>query len=409
MKIAYLVSQYPAVSHTFILREIFGLRNAGINPLIFSVNQPDRTTEKLSEDEVFEKRHTYYIKSNLLLDSVKKVIPLGLSRPIRFIKTFIYTLKLAVFDLKHFFHFFAYFLEACVVVSKMESQSIRHIHVHFGNPGSTVVLLAKKLGGISYSITIHGPTSFANVDKLLIPLKLKEAKFVIPISYFARSQCMIYLPFSDWPKLKLVRQPGVDTTVYRPVQKNPKSTFDLLCVGRMVSKKGQFMLIQAMQELIKRHAHLRCRFIGSGPDLTALQHYTQQQGLSEYIVFEGSVNQREVKHFYEQSDLFVLPTFLEGLPAVLQEAMALGLPCVTTDVMGIPELIIDNETGVLVYPSHLDSLISGIEKFITDKAFYQKIVKQARKKVVEMYDTTTNVNHLISVFKENILEGNSHL
>jgi glycosyltransferase involved in cell wall biosynthesis len=212
-------------------------------------------------------------------------------------------------------------------------------------------------------------------------------------------------PPSDWGKLEIVPL-GVDPTVFVPASTpTGESTFEVLCVGRLVPAKGQYILVEAMAELIRAERPVRLRLIGDGPDRAGLEATVRRYGLVEYIVFEGAVNQDRLCAFYAAASVFALASFAEGIPVVLMEAMAMGLPCISTSVAGIPELIRHGIDGLLVPPSDAPGLAQAIATLMDDPALRQRLACAGRQRVLDRFDLRHNVMRLADVFRQRLGES----
>jgi colanic acid/amylovoran biosynthesis glycosyltransferase len=274
--------------------------------------------------------------------------------------------------------------------------------VHFATPASTVGLIASRLSDISLSITVHGPDEFYDVSEYQLPAKIDGSSFLCAISNFARSQLMKLSPVSQWDKFE-VTPLGVDTEIFKPVVKsNYSKPFQILCVGRLTPAKGQHILLNAAELVVQRGGDLILRFVGDGPDRASLERFALRHNLVGKVRFEGSVNQDRIRHFYEQADIFVLPSFAEGVPVVLMEAMSMGIPCISTRISGIPELIRDGVDGLLVSPSDPEELAAAIERLMSTPSLRKTLGETGRKRVQVSYQLDTNIQRLASVFRRRV-------
>src|SRR5271163_2364453 len=351
IQIAYLVSRYPAVSHTFILREVQRLRSANFEIHVASINPPDRAAASMTSEERDETAATFYVKREGVRGAILAHAAVLMSSPGAYFIGLGFALRLGGTDLRRLILSFCYFVEAVILGRWMESRELRHLHVHFANAAATVGLIASRTFPIEFSLTVHGPDEFYDVAGLRLAEKIAGASFACCIGQFARSQLMKLSPPSEWSKFE-VSPLGVDPQFFtpRPFRTAPDS-FELLCVGRLVPGKGQYILLAAISRLVKSYPNVRLRLVGDGPDRAGLERAIAANDLGRYVILEGSVNQDQIRAFYRQTDIFVLPSFAEGIPVVLMEAMAMEIPCVSTFVAGIPELIRNDVDGILVSPS----------------------------------------------------------
>ena len=395
MKIAYLISCYPAVSHTFILREIAELGRCGIEVQTASINESN--IQPLYGEEKREAERTFYVKEAGIAKALLAVLKMVAFHPLRFFQTLFYAILLAKWDLKKQAKMLAYFAESALVGVWMERNSLTHLHIHFANAASTVGLLTSKLIGVPFSITVHGPDAFYDIEGLYLPEKVKAAKFVVTISSYGRSQICRLLPFPLWKKVKVCHL-GVDPEQFVPKKGGGNKTFEILCVGRLVPAKGQHVLLLALKRLLEERRGVLVRMVGTGPDHKSLVRNAEDMGLSDSIVFEGAAGQEQVRYFLDGADLFVLPSFAEGLPVVLMEAMAAGVPCVTTAITGIGELIRDGVEGKLVFAADDRLLAEAIALMMDNPDMYDRLAKAGRQRVEEKFDLKKNVRRLAEVF-----------
>lgn len=397
--LAYLVSRYPAASHTFILREVLGLKRLGLQIDVASVNPPDRAPERMTEDERGENALTYCLKRDgvsgalLALAWALSHRPLGLLRSVA--KAWQFGRGTGrIFAL-------AYAVEAAMVARWMAHKGHRHLHVHFGTAGSTVGVLVKTLTGCGLSITIHGPDEFDDVPGYQLVRKMIEADQVVCISQFARSQLMRLSPPNCWPKLTVCRL-GVDTAHFAPSAgvPVPGEVVRLLSVGRLAPAKGQLLMIEALARLRREGQLFELTVVGDGPDRGRLETAVVRYQLGAQVRFTGALNQAEVHALLRRADAFVLPSLAEGIPVVLMEAMASSVPCVTTPVNGIPELVQHDVNGLLATPGDVESLTLQLRRMITDDALRLRLRAAALEKVERSFNLDRNVAALADIFHE---------
>jgi glycosyltransferase involved in cell wall biosynthesis len=168
-----------------------------------------------------------------------------------------------------------------------------------------------------------------------------------------------------------------------------------------VPVKGQFILLQAVQNLLQQGYKVRLRFVGDGPSRALLQQTVNAQNLAQQVIFEGAVNHERILALYAKADIFALASFAEGLPVVLMEAMIMQIPCVTTQITGIPELIGAGE-GVLVAASDVAGLTKALAKLLDDASLRENMGKLGREKVLEQYDLKNNVANLAQIFERRL-------
>jgi len=396
-RIAYLVSKYPDFSHTFILREVLALRQRGLEIEVASINDAP-APEKLTQVEREEVARTFYVKRSGAEGVLRAAWWMLSHNPTGLLRGLAYAFKLGHEDPFRTARCLFYYLEALLLAKWMHERSITHLHVHFATPAATVGLILTHVAPVTFSMTVHGPDEFYDVSTYFLTEKIEAAKFIVCISYFAQSQLMKLTPGRNWHKFDIARL-GVDTSQFspRPFRASP-APFQILCVGRLVSAKGQRILIQAVELLLKAGHNLQLQLVGDGPDRIDLENLVTLRGLSEAVSFAGTVNQENIKAFYQNADAFAIASFAEGIPVVLMEAMAMEIPCVATRITGIPELIEDGVDGLLVSPSDTKGMAAAIERLILSSELRESLGKAGRQRVQREYELTTSADRLSSVF-----------
>jgi colanic acid/amylovoran biosynthesis glycosyltransferase len=393
VRLGYLINQYPAVSHTFIFREIEELRRRGLQIEITSINAPDRPLDQLPRREREHARETFYIKRAGAGGALRAVLLTLLSQPAASARGFHYAARLG--GSKWLF----YFLEALILGQELKQRGLGHLHVHFGTAASTVALIASRIFGFSLSLTIHGPDEFYDVGAYHLAEKIRRSRFICCIGNYARSQLMKLSQPGEWDKLH-VSPLGVDPDLFPPRLTRPHGhTFEILCVGRLVPAKGQHILLSAVEQLIAQGRDVLLRFVGDGPDRASLAKRVETSGLGDRIVFEGAVDQEGLISFLERADAFALASFAEGIPVALMEAMAMEIPCVSTYVNGIPELIRDGIDGLLSAPSSVEELAQALDRLIADPDLRRRISMAGRERVQDKYNLAKNIGRLEEIFR----------
>jgi len=299
--------------------------------------------------------------------------------PGRYLKALKLALSVRQPGIKGLFYTLIYFMEAGIVADRMRREKLTHLHNHFGDSSCTVAMLAAELGGFTFSFSLHGPGLFFEPYRWRLDEKLKRALFVSNISHFCRSQAMIFCAPEKWGRLHIIHC-GVDPELFTPVQHDGRAT-RLLTVGRMASVKGMPVLLDAIKKLHTDHPGLTLTVVGDGPERKAFEQYAEQLGIGSAVDFVGYQSQAQVRERLSETDVFVLPSFAEGVPVVLMEAMAAGVPPVTTRIAGVAELIDDGESGRLVPPGDCDSLAAAIDELLNDPEKRNAYGRAGRTKV----------------------------
>ena len=384
-RVAYLVSQYPARSHTFILREVRRLRELGLEIRVASVRAADREFEQLTPEEQEEQRGTFYIKPAGALAAVRASVRALVSRPAAYLDTLAYTLRLGGFP------YLLYFAEAAVFVEWMRREKLDRVHMHFT---TTVGLIARRLAPMRTSATLHGSDEFIDPVGFQLACKVEAFDLVCAISEYGRSQLMRFSEPRHWHKLRVVRL-GVDCHAFEPraFRSNP-APFEIVSVGRLAAVKGFEVLIAALGRLVKEGRDVRLRIAGDGEERERLEKEAARRGLHGHVRFEGWCTPDRLRTLYAQADACALASFAEGIPVVLMEAMAMEIACVATWVTGVPELIRNEVDGLLVPPGDEVELARSLSRLMDDSELRLRVAKSARQRVLEHYDLNRNVDTL---------------
>lgn len=395
-KVAYLASEYPGISHTFIFREIQSLRAVGFDVKTASIRRP-ANLEKMTGKEKADARQTLYIKDTALTKVGMAHLHILLKSPLQYLRMLKDALSLARRGPGSLVLGLAYFAEAGILLSWLLKNGTRHVHVHFANPAATVAMIASVYGTMEFSMSVHGPDIFYNVDTGLLKEKVCRAVFVRCISYYSRSQLMRLVDHDMWDKFHIVRC-GIDPEVFAPRPVPQNDIPEILCVGRLVPAKGQHVLLDACSILNKQGVPFHLTYVGDGDDRLSLEKLTGGLGLGDRVTFTGAVGQDDVHQYYDRADLFVLASFAEGVPVVLMEAMAKQIACISTRITGIPELIEDGTDGALAAPSDAEDLAARLELLLEDGSLRHDLGRKGREKVLAHYDLAANCRIMARVF-----------
>lgn len=396
-RLGYLCSEFPALSHTFISREIAILEREGFEIFTASIN-PTREIEKLSDEDRARAKSTYCVKRTPKLKMLGLFLSYSL-KPRRFAAALAISLRLAwLGGPRDPVKALGYFFQAILLHSWARGKGINHVHVHFPNPAATVALVATRFGGLTFSLTVHGSDEFYDVERYILREKFRAAVFVRCIGYYCRSQVMRLTPAEQWPKLHVIRC-GLFADEFSPRPGRVARTREILCVGRLCPSKGQALLLDAAEILETKGLDFQIVLLGGGEDLDMIKRLVRERRLERRITVEGAVSHQRIREELETAGLFVLPSFAEGIPIALMEAMAAGVPVVSTAITGIPELIEDGEDGILVQASNVEQLSAVMEAFLRDQIDTKRLVEKALSKVRTEYDVEKNTRQLGALFE----------
>lgn len=401
--IGYLLSQYPAVSHTFLLHEVLGLRARGLHLETASINQPDRPRIELPAQEAAEAETTYYVKTGRWFRLFVCLVATMMAHPVVTGRGLMAVLTLPALTLQKRFLWYFYLAEALLVGRWMRERGLNHLHVHFGGPVASVGLLAARAWRVPFSLTIHGPEELLNHEAYHLREKLEAATFVLCISDFCRSQLCQLLPPAQWHKLHVSRL-GVDPSLLNPNLRRgthpepAEPILQLVCTGRLVPAKGHHVLLEALLLLERRGIELETTLIGNGPERKSLEDFVVRNDLSSRIRFTGALSHPETLARVRRADIFVLASFAEGIPVAFMEAMALAIPCIGTSIAGIPELIRTGREGLLVAPSSVEDLANALASLALDPALRRRFGSSGRERIVSCYNLPLNHERLAGLF-----------
>lgn len=395
--IAYLTGEYPKVSHTFIQREIEGLRALGWQIEACTVRRA------AAKDVVGEAQKAEQARTFGVIEAAKNPATLvraqinALRRaPRRWLSAVRLAVRLCPPGLKAGLWQGFYFLEAAVLAEHLERKGVRHLHNHFADSSCTVAVLAAELAGVSYSFTMHGPTEFFAAKWWQLGEKVAGARFVAAISHFCRSQLMYFTPRDRWDHIRIVHC-GVTPAQYGPHQ--PTAAPVVTFVGRLDSVKGVPLLVEAFAKLRTAHPEARLSIIGDGPERAACEARVAALGMGEVTTFHGYKASHEVAEMLRHSDMLVLPSFAEGVPVVLMEAMASGIPVVASGVAGVGELVENGVSGFTVPPGDVDTLAARIGALLADPELRARMGAAGRAKVKAEFDLEKEVAWLSDIFE----------
>jgi glycosyltransferase involved in cell wall biosynthesis len=399
-QIAYLTGEYPRATDTFIQREVAALRALGLTVATCSIRRTD-ASHLVGPEQHSEAAQTFYVlkAASQPLRLISAHFAALTTSPRRYFNALALAVKTSAPGAKALLYQLIYFAEAAVLARFLKQQNVQHLHNHIATATCTVAMLTSEISGIPFSFTLHGPDIFFEPRRWRLDAKIRRASFVACISHFCRAQAMAFADPGDWDKLAIVHC-GVDPSRYLPSQDRvARSTgHNLLFVGRLAAVKGLPVLFQALAGMVSDHPDLKLTLIGDGPDRVLLQGQVNQFGLQDHVAFSGYQSQDAVAKALLENDLLVLPSFAEGVPVVLMEAMAAGLPVLTTRIAGVPELVEDGISGILVPPGSVNALADGLRKLLADADLRHRMGQAGRQKVIAEFTASTEAARLATLF-----------
>lgn len=396
LTIAYLVNQYPLVSHTFIRREIDALERLGVRVERFAIRGwRDDIIDPLHREE--RARTRYVLRSGrrgLLVALIARsfVSPRRMASAVRF------AVRVGRRSDRSLVYYWAYLAEACVVARWVQRSGVQHVHAHFGTNSTDVAALTSLLTGIPFSFTAHGPEEFDRPAALGLAEKIRRAAFVVAISSFGRSQLSRWVDRSEWDKFHVVHC-GLDRDFLDDAGTPPPDTCRLISIGRLSEQKGQLILVAAVRMVLDRGIDCEVVLAGDGDMRPAVESLIAELDLKSRIRITGWIASAQVREELLQSRALVLPSFAEGLPVVIMEAMAMRRPVLSTYVAGIPELVVDGESGWLFPAGDVGRLSDAIEACLaTPLDRLAEMGDQARRRVIDRHDVDVEAAHLKALF-----------
>lgn len=395
LKIAYLMNTYPLTSTTFIRREIEALEAQGLEVERIAVRKwDDQLVDPL---DIADQKKTQYLLSGNLLGLFLAFLKTIFLNPVGFLKAF----KLWIQVCRNSVHFsvrhVAYLMQATSFYQLCRQKQLNHVHVHFSTNATTVAMLAKMMGGASYSFTAHGPDEFVDPSTISMALKVEHATFVAAISNYCRVQLVRFSSYEHWDKIVIVHC-GLHVDEFEPNFTFDADNQELICVGRLCPQKAQLLFPPALAQLKQDFPRLKVHFVGDGESRQALEVSIEKYKVKDMVVLHGWMANVEVRKMVSKSRALLLPSFAEGLPVVIMEALALGRPVISTYIAGIPELV-DGKCGWIIPAGSVDHIATAIRGALNDstKALAAK-GKEGRKRVEKEHNLSLIAPILLQQF-----------
>jgi colanic acid/amylovoran biosynthesis glycosyltransferase len=397
MRIAYLVSQYPAASHTFIRREVMGLRARGFNIETFSVRRPTGI-DKLAEIDQRETDATWYILPAAAGRIARAHARALLERPRAYTSTLRRALAHRVPGVRALLWSAFHFVESIDLAHEIDRRGVDHLHNHFANAGANVGFLAAHFLDLSWSLTLHGTSEFDYPAGMLLAQKIEAARFVACVTHFGRAQAMRIVDPKHWHKFVIVRA-GIE----RPppaLQPAPVGARPIvMCVARLSPEKGHAGLISAFARLVAEGLDAELELLGEGPDRVRIEEQIRTLGLSDRVRLHGQVPEDQVLRAMTRASVVVVSSFMEGLPVVLMEALAIGVPVIAPCVAGIPELVEHGVSGLTFPPGDWDRLTHALRQLLSDPALRERLAREGQRRVEADFFVERSLEPLVSAFE----------
>jgi glycosyltransferase involved in cell wall biosynthesis len=408
--VCYVMSRYPAVSHTFVIREVLALRAGGTEVETVSVHRPDEQ-DLLAMADKQEADRTWSI---LPLDRpafVRAHRRAVCGHPFAYFRALAEAVGAAPPGWRGTLWQLFYFAEAISLWDHADALKVRHLHAHLANVAADICWLACAFGRMAqprqnwrWSFTMHGSAEFYSTERFNLAQKVQRADGVICISEYTRSQLMYLSDAAQWAKLRVVHC-GADLARYPYCPPRSSEGLSVLCVARLTPPKGLDILVSAIGALVDGGTDVRLTIVGSGPLEGSLRRSAERIGVAQRVSFAGAVGQDDMAAYYAQADVFCLSSFAEGIPVVLMEAMATGRPVVATRITGVPELVEEGVSGFLVAPGNVDQLAGALGRLAASPALRESLGRAGRAKVEEAFDAVRCAGQVAEVFDEMAAAG----
>jgi glycosyltransferase involved in cell wall biosynthesis len=361
MRLAYLTTEYPKASHTFIRREILELERRGHEIVRLAIR--DSAGAIADPVDRSEEERTFHCLRCSPLRLIWDALVVKLSHPVRWTRAALMMWRMSRRSDRGLLRHIAYLIEAACLLREARRRGVKHVHVHFGTNAAAVARAMHALGGPTYSMTIHGPGEFDAPIGFSLGGKVADAAFVAAITDYCSAQLRRWAAPEHWDKINVVHC-TVDDTFFEAAAPISDDSRTLVCVGRLSAQKGHLVLLEAAAKLREEGVEFRITLAGDGELRGLLEKKIAEQGLEEHVAITGWIGEEDVRRHLLASRGLVLPSFAEGLPVVIMEAMALGRPVVTTRITGIPELVRDGENGWLVTAANVDELTDAMRSIL---------------------------------------------
>lgn len=397
--VAYVMSRFPKLTETFVLYEMVAVEELGWRVQLYPLLREREQVVHAEARPFIDRAHYLPFLSPAILASQWYWLR---RRPRAYLAALFAVLRHTFGSRNFLLGGIGIFPKVAHAARQMREGAIDHIHCHFANHPALAGFVIHRLTGIPFSFAAHG--SDLHVDRHMLCQKLDEAAFAVTISRDNRA-----LMASTCPALKdkvTVIHCGVDTTVFRPAARGDRQNLEIVCIGSLHAVKGQAHLIDALALLDARGVEFGCRFVGEGKDRAALEERIAAAGLSDRVSLVGGLTRRAIAALLADADVLVAPSVptpggkREGIPVVLMEAMSAGVAVVASRLSGIPELVEDGRTGILVTPGDAAGIAAALVQLQADPELRARLGRAAREKVIGEFDVRRNAARLIATFAQ---------
>lgn len=397
MKIAYILNTYPQPSHSFIRRELRALEEQGHTALRFAMRPAD--VPLVDPQDMVEQEKTEYVLAKGAFRLLRACWSAFRREPADFWDALMAAWAMGkvseVGRLRHLI----YLAEAAYLANRCREEGVDHAHAHFGTNAAAVAMLSEIMDGPKFSFTVHGPEEFDSPRALSLGRKMNHADFTVAISQFGRSQLCRWAQPEDWQRIGVVHC-GIEPGKFADPEPLPDTRRRVVAIGRLVEQKGQLALLQAMTEL-EEDVHLV--LIGDGEMRGQIEALIAENDLASRVTLTGWVDETRIKAELARAHALVMPSFAEGLPMVIMEAMAAARPVIATYIAGTPELVKEGETGWLVPAGDTTALAAAMDTLArTPLSELTAMGQKGRARVLQRHDVAQEAAKLAAVMQKNL-------
>ncbi len=394
--IAYFTSQYPKVSHSFIRREIEALEALGHPVRRYALRGWNE--DLVEQADLRERARTLFLLQGGILPLLIATLVTAARRPLMFGKALKLSAQMMHRSNRSFALHLASLCEAAALARQMLAENVSHLHAHFGTNSAEVAMLAGAIAGVPFSFTVHGPDEFDAPVMLKLRLKVRHAKFVAAITPFCASQIYRWADVADWPKVSVVRCGLSAAFLNAPVVPH-NETNKLVCIARLSPQKGHLLALEAISLLRARGTAVDLTLIGDGEMRPEIEQAIGRLALEDCVTITGWADEDQVRRHLCGARALLLPSFAEGLPVVIMEALALGRPVLASNVGAVSELVINEETGWLFQPGSVEAIAAAIRSCLaTPAAERMRMGLNGRQLVREKHDAQVEAARIASLF-----------
>jgi colanic acid/amylovoran biosynthesis glycosyltransferase len=399
-RVAYVMSRFPKLTETFILFEILAHEADGMSIEIYPLLRERAPVMHREAERLVRRAHYQPMISRAIIGSQIHHLR---HRPRAYLRALGDVVRETWGSLNFLIGGLAIFPKVAHMARLMAHDGVTHVHCHFANHPALAGFVIHRLSGIPYSFTAHG--SDLHVDRHMLCAKVAEAAFVVPISEFNRRVITDECGDASGANLVVIHT-GVETEHFRPrAGEAPDDVFRIVCVGTLHEVKGQRYLVEACRRMLDAGIPFECRFIGDGPDRDMLASLAAERGLEHHIILDGELDRAQLGARLSAAHVLVAPSVptaqgkREGIPVVLMEAMSSGIPVVASRLSGIPELVMDSRSGLLVEPGDVEGLAGALRRLHADPELRRRLAAEGRRTVERDFDIRRNAARLAAMFR----------